>query len=181
MSHILNISTPRLRIRNLHTSDLPEFYAYRSNPEVTKYQGFDVMTMEEAKKFIEEQKDQEFGKVGEWVQYGIENLKTKKVIGDCAVKLDALENRIAEVGITISDLHQKQGYAKETLKGLLSFLFNNNICRVVETVDSENVAAVSLLRSIGFRQEAHFIENIFFKGEWASEFQFAMLKREWEG
>ncbi len=33
--------------------------------------------------------------------------------------------------------------------------------------------------NILFRLEGHFIENIFFKGKWASEFQFAMLKREW--
>jgi RimJ/RimL family protein N-acetyltransferase len=26
----------------------------------------------------------------------------------------------------------------------------------------------------------HFIENIFFKGKWGSEFQYAMLKREWD-
>ena len=36
------------------------------------------------------------------------------------------------------------------------------------------------MQSIGFRQEGHFIENIFFKGKWGSEFQYAMLKREWD-
>jgi RimJ/RimL family protein N-acetyltransferase len=33
---------------------------------------------------------------------------------------------------------------------------------------------------VGFKQEGHFIENVFFKGKWASEFQFAYLKREWD-
>ncbi|WP_279635550.1 hypothetical protein [Corallococcus carmarthensis] len=27
--------------------------------------------------------------------------------------------------------------------------------------------------------EGHFIENIFFKGAWGDEFQYAMLAREW--
>ena len=29
------------------------------------------------------------------------------------------------------------------------------------------------------RREAHFHENVFFKGAWGSEFLFAMLEREW--
>jgi RimJ/RimL family protein N-acetyltransferase len=29
------------------------------------------------------------------------------------------------------------------------------------------------------REEGHFIENIWFKGKWGSEYQFAILEREW--
>jgi len=177
----LNIQTPRLNIRHLKSSDLKDFHIYRSNPDVTKYQGFDVMTIEQAQEFIDDNATKYFGKAGEWVQYGIENTKTGQLIGDCAIKLDEYDTRIAEVGITISHLEQKKGYAKEVLMGILTFLFDNNeIHRVVEIVDTENIASINLLKSIGFRQEGHFIENIFFKGKWGSEFQYAMLKREWD-
>jgi [ribosomal protein S5]-alanine N-acetyltransferase len=46
-------------------SDLSDFYIYRSNPEVTKYQGFDVMTIEQAEKFIKDNSEKHFGKAGE--------------------------------------------------------------------------------------------------------------------
>lgn len=178
---ILNIRTSRLNIRHLVLSDLSDFYVYRSNPEVTKYQGFDVMTMSQAQQFIEENSAKYFGKPGEWVQYGIENRASGQLIGDCAIKLDLHDTRIAEIGITISHLQQKRGFAKECLMGILSFLFDEKqIHRVVEIVDAENIASINLLKSTGFRQEGHFIENIFFKGKWGSEFQFAMLKREWD-
>ena len=177
----LNITTERLFIRNLKLDDLNDFHLYRSNPEVTKYQGFDVMTIEQADQFIRKQKDKQFGRPGEWVQYGIENKSTQKIVGDCAVKLNQVDNRIAEIGITISHIEQKKGYAKEALSGILAFLFDTqNIQRVVEIVDAENIASINLLKSLGFRQEGHFIENIFFKGKWGSEFQYAMLKREWD-
>ncbi|WP_412476224.1 GNAT family N-acetyltransferase [Flavobacterium sp. TBRC 19031] len=177
----LNIQTKRLKIRHLELSDLSDFYLYRSNPEVTKYQGFDVMTLEQAKIFIAENSTKHFGIEGEWVQYGIENIDTKQLIGDCAIKLDSYDKRIAEIGITISHLEQRKGFAKEVLQGILTFLFETKeIHRVVEIVDVENIASINLLKSIGFRQEGHFIENIFFKGKWGSEFQYAMLKREWE-
>lgn len=178
---ILKINTPRLYIRNLKLTDLNDFHIYRSNPEVTKYQGFDIMTIKQAEVFIKEQIDKEFGQTGEWVQYGIESIATGKIIGDCAIKLDNDDGRIAEIGITISHLYQRNGYAKEALLGILTFLFNSqDIRRVVEIVDTENIASINLLKSIGFKREGHFIENIFFKWNWGSEFQYAMLKREWD-
>ena len=177
----INIQTTRLNIRHLKLSDLTDFHLYRSNPEVTKYQGFDVMTIEQAKQFINDNSTKHFGNAGEWVQYGIENIETRQLIGDCAIKLDQYDTRIAEIGITISNLEQKKGFAKEVLLGILTFLFDNKeIHRVVEIVDAENIASINLLKSTGFKQEGHFIENIFFKGKWGSEFQYAMLKREWD-
>ena len=178
---IINIQTARLTIRHLELSDLSNFHIYRSNPEVTKYQGFDVMTIEQAEQFINDNSTKHFGNAGEWVQYGIENIETRQLIGDCAIKLDQYDTRIAEIGITISNLEQKKGFAKEVLLGILIFLFDKKeIHRVVEIVDAENIASINLIKSIGFKQEGHFIENIFFKGKWGSEFQYAMLKREWD-
>jgi [ribosomal protein S5]-alanine N-acetyltransferase len=176
----LTIHTERLQIRNLKISDLADFHFYRSNPDVTKYQGFDVFTPEQSAEFIHGQADKEFGYAGEWVQYGIENKKTGKIIGDCAIKLDQYDNRIAEIGITISHIEQNKGYARETLVGILNYLFEiDGFHRVTEKVDVENVASIQLLKSVGFKQEGYFKENIFFKGKWGSEYQYAMLRKEW--
>lgn len=177
----MNINSPRLLIRNLQSSDIEDFLFYRSNPEVTKYQTFEPMDLEGAKSFIESQKDKTFGKLGEWVQYALENKNTKKIIGDCAIKLDLHDSRIAEVGITISHLEQNKGYAKEAFSAVLNFLFSiKDFHRVVEIVDAENEASIKLLESLGFKKEGLFVENIFFKGKWGSEFQYAMLKKDWE-
>jgi ribosomal-protein-alanine N-acetyltransferase len=110
---ILNLTTPRLNIRNLQITDLSDFHVYRSNPETTKYQGLDVMDIEQAADFIKENSTKHFGKAGEWIQYGIENRKTGKLIGDCAIKLDQREIRFAEIGITISRLNRTKGMQKK--------------------------------------------------------------------
>lgn len=176
----LSINTNRLLIRNLSLNDLDHFYNYRSNPEVTRFQGFDVMTKEQCSDFIKTQENKRFGKPGEWVQYAIEEKESAQLIGDCAIRLDSSDARLAEIGITISHLHQQKGYGKEVMTGILNMLFASEaIHRVTEIVDAENIASINLLKSLGFRQEGHFIENIFFKGKWGSEFQFAMLAREW--
>ena len=112
MSDKIIVKTTRLTIRNLRPEDLPEFFSYRSNPEVTKFQGFDVMTLKESEEFIESMNRKFFGSPGEWVQYGIENNESKKLIGDCAIRLLEDDHDVAEIGITISHLHQKNGFAK---------------------------------------------------------------------
>jgi [ribosomal protein S5]-alanine N-acetyltransferase len=173
--------TPRLKIRNLRDTDLEAFHQYRSNPQVTKYQGFDTFDFDQARVFIKAHSDRLRIVPGEWVQFGIENINTRQLVGDCALYLQMADSRIAEIGITISHLHQRKGYAKEAMQGLINFLFREKgIHRIVETVDAENIASIQMLKSLCFRQEAHFIESIFFKGKWGSEYQFAMLKKEWE-
>lgn len=177
----MNIETGRLLIRELVPKDADDFFIYRSNPEVTKYQGFDVMNKEEVYAFIDTNATRTFAKPGEWKQFAIENKMIRRVIGDCAIKLDEKDPKIAEIGITISHHEQKKGYAKEAMLGILGFLFDDlNIQKVLETVDTENTASIELLKSVGFTQVGHFIDNIVFKGKLGSEFQFAMLHSEWQ-
>jgi RimJ/RimL family protein N-acetyltransferase len=38
---------------------------------------------------------------------------------------------------------------------------------------------VKLARRLGMRQEARLVHNEFFKGEWSTEVDFAMLTEEW--
>jgi len=90
----LTIQTSRLKIRPLCLADLADFHVYRSNPEVTKYQGFEVMNLEEAEAFIQSNPKGGEEKVGDWVQYGIEKNSTGQLIGDC-VHLN-LESSIPE-------------------------------------------------------------------------------------
>jgi len=52
--------------------------------------------------------------------------------------------------------------------------------RASAVTDAENRAAAALFRRLGFRQEAHFVEHVWFKGAWGSEYLFALLGREWQ-
>lgn len=175
------IDTPRLKIRPLTMDDIVNFYSYHSQPEVVRFQGFGVMDLEQAKTFIASLPELPLGQTTEWMQYGIELKASGRLIGDCAIQLTGGEWEQAELGITLSQQFQNQGIAQESIRAWLKFLFEErHTHRVVCITDIRNIACVQLLRRCGFRQEGQFIENVFFKGQWASEYLFAMLRKEWQ-
>ena len=94
--------------------------------------------------------------------------------------MDQTEPRQAEVGFTLAPAHQGKGYGTEALRALLGYAFGTlELHRVVAVTDALNEPAAALLERVGMRREAHFLENVFFKGAWGSELLFAMLDREW--
>ncbi|MGH9391862.1 MAG: GNAT family N-acetyltransferase [Vicinamibacteria bacterium] len=44
---------------------------------------------------------------------------------------------------------------------------------------AENVPAWTLLEQLGMRREGHLRESLWFKGRWADEYLYAILRRDW--
>ncbi len=51
--------------------------------------------------------------------------------------------------------------------------------RVWAQLDPRNAASARVCERLGMRQEAHFREDIWFKGEWGSTDVYAILASEW--
>src|SRR2546421_12612453 len=98
---MFQLTSERLIIRNLQKNDLEHFYAYRKEPEVARYQGFNAYNLQEAKDFIESQIANQFGHSGNWQQFGIVLKKEQILIGDCALRLFDTVHKSAEMGCTI--------------------------------------------------------------------------------
>ena len=181
--HMLILETPRLILRPFQDSDLEPFVAYRSDPEVARYQGWEApYSVESAREFIAEMKHKQPAVQGEWYQLAVELKQGAPLIGDCAFHILAHDARQAEIGCTLARQHQRQGYAFEAVTRLLDYLFRDlGLHRVIASCDVDNLASVRLLERVGMRREAHCVENIWFKGAWGSEYLYALLQREWAG
>jgi RimJ/RimL family protein N-acetyltransferase len=176
-----HLTTARLRLRRLHRDDAESLCAYRSLPEVAQYQSWDSFGPDDAARLIESQLAAEFDAPGTWFQLAIVEAATDTVIGDCGLHCRKEDSRQMEIGITLSPQHQGRRYAGEAVECLLGYLFGSlDKHRVFASTDVLNRPAVALFQRLGFRQEAHFVEHLWFKGQWGSEYVFAMLKREWE-
>ncbi len=167
-------------LRELRPDDAETIFAYRSHPDVARYQSWEPASADEVRMFVARQSHAQPFAPGSWHQLGIALRSTDTLIGDCGVHVLADEPRQAELGITVAAEHQRRGYASEALRALLAVLFGERgMHRVYGSVDPRNGASIALLHRAGFRQEAHLRESLWFKGEWTDDLIFAMLRREW--
>jgi RimJ/RimL family protein N-acetyltransferase len=176
------LETTRLILRRFTDADLEPFLAYRSDPEIARYQGWsEPYTPQMAREFVEEMKNRQPCQPGEWFQWAIELRATGEMIGDLAFYLLSHDTNQAEIGATLARKYHSLGYAREAVQRLLEYLFNElGLHRVCANCDPENTPAWQLLERLGFRREAHFIENLLFKGRYADEYWYAILRREWQ-
>jgi RimJ/RimL family protein N-acetyltransferase len=179
------LETPRLILRKFRASDVDAFAKYRSDPDVARFQGWAAdrpideaaYSRREAKDFIDKQTRTRPGIPGSWFQFAIE-LKSEKVLaGDCALKVDRLEPRIAEIGYTLASDHQGQGIASEAVRAMINYAFQRlSVRRIIAITDCRNVRSIALLERLGFMREGRMRQSIWCRGEWADEFLFGLLR-----
>lgn len=175
------LRTARLRLRAMADEDLPAFVAYRRDPEVARYQSWDdTFSSEDAQALFAGKRGIAIGTPGAWTQVAIEEAASGTLLGDCALHVKADDPRQAEIGFTLARGHQGKGYAAEAVAAVLEYAFGTlGLHRVTAVTDARNAAAARLLQRVGMRREGHYLQNVWFKGEWGDEFSFAILRDEW--
>jgi RimJ/RimL family protein N-acetyltransferase len=179
---MIEIETERLLLRPFLEEDLEGFVAYRSDPEVARYQGWDAAySTDDARSFLDAQRGVLFGQPGGWLQLAILDRDAGTLYGDCAVRVLADQPETAEIGVTLAPTSQGKGFATEALMALLRELFEKRrFHRVFAETDDRNAAVARLFERLGFRCEARLIEADWFKGEWSTLRIYAILSREWK-
>jgi RimJ/RimL family protein N-acetyltransferase len=148
-------ATERLRLRPLHASDLEAFVAYRSDPDVARYQSWDpTYTMTDAEALLAAQAAVAFGTPGAWVQVAALDRASGELVGDCAVHVLPDQPATAEVGVTLAPARQGSGLATEALGAIVSILFEvHHMHRIFGQADDRNTAVQNLFGRLGFRCE----------------------------
>ena len=174
----LPVVTERLVIRRFAVADVAAVAAYRSDPEVARYQSWDAPVPEaSARQLVAEFAAAEEGAPG-WFQYAVELRDGGVLAGDVGLCLD--ENRMqAELGFTLARAHQGRGYATEAARCVLDRAFGAGLRRVSAECDARNTASARLLERLGFRREGHRRRHTWLKGEWTDDLLFGLLAEEW--
>lgn len=174
--------TERLVLRPLALDDAPAFAAYRSDPDVARYQSWDTTySPADAERLIASHQGVELGRPGPWVQLAAVDRASGALCGDCAVRVATDRPLTAEVGVTFAPAKQGSGLATEALGAVVTRLFERHeIHRVYAQADDRNLPVHRLLERLGFRCEARLVEADRFKGEWATLRIYAILRREWK-
>jgi RimJ/RimL family protein N-acetyltransferase len=179
------IVTQRLILRPFLLDDLDDLYAIQSRPDVTKYLYWSPRTRDEVREVLARKvgqtglSRQDDALVLAMTNPGKPGTKTG-VIGEVILWLRSVEHRQGEVGFVMHPDHQGHGFATEATSAVLDLAFGElGLHRVYGRTDFRNEASAALMRRLGMRQEAHFLQNEMFKGEWGDELVFALLEDEW--
>lgn len=176
----LNLQTDRLTLRQACADDAEAIRSYRARPEVARFQSWTDFGEDDARRLIDGQHGLVPDTPGTWFQLVIVDRVSWSLAGDLALHFREDDHRQVEIGINIAPSWQGMGYAVEAMARVLDYLFGD-LCkhRVVGVTDAANDAAARLFRRAGFRQEGHFLDHVWFKGRYGSEYLFALLADEW--
>ncbi|MEN9603766.1 MAG: hypothetical protein RLZZ06_1033 [Actinomycetota bacterium] len=177
----MRLETERLFLRFLESGDVDDLLEYHSHEESIRYIPWDV-------------RDRDF--VVDWLTRaatynGIEegqpglllamvDKASGKVIGQINSEMTDRENRTVDIGYVSSPNFRGRGFVHEALEAIITHLFTvEKVHRIIADIDIRNSASIKVVERLGFRREATFIENDYFKGEWCSMHLYALLSREW--
>ncbi len=175
------VRTERLLLRPLTADDTDALLAYRSRPDVCRYVPFEPMTPSVIKERLSAQWAlTELTDEGQALILGIELAATGQLLGDVVLFWHSREHQGGELGYVVNPDFGGHGYVTEAATAMLRLGFEElGLHRIIARIDERNEPSARLARRLGMRQEAHLIENEWFKGDWSNEFQFAMLASEW--
>jgi len=164
-----------VRLRRLAASDLAAFQAYRTDPEVGRWQGWTPLTDEDALAFLNEMAAIPWFQPGQWTQLGIADDTTDELLGDIGVHLSA-DGRKAEFGFSLARAAQGRGIASAAVKAAIALVFEQTEAeRIHAQTDARNTACLRLLG----RLDATRVERIDteFRGEPCVEFRYELARR----
>ena len=146
----LPITGERVRLRALRREDLEAFHGYRSDPEVSRYQGWLPMDRDAAARFIDDMQDVRGPVPDGWIQLGFATLPGDRLAGDLGLHLDA-DGTTATIGYSCAREFQRQGLATEAVRLLVRAVFDHTACtRVLAMTDARNLPSERLLIGLGF-------------------------------
>lgn len=151
------IHTEHLTLRRYRNSDLPDLYAYLSDPEVVKFEPYRPMTEAEAAAALAV-------RMADEAYIAVELREEHRLIGN--LYWAKREGGSRELGFVFHRDYWGKGYAKEACAALLRQSAIGHIPRVEARCDVKNEASWHLLEALGFTREKLLPHDTYF---WTDE------------
>jgi RimJ/RimL family protein N-acetyltransferase len=174
------IETERLLLRPFEERDLEHLLRIQTDPELTRWVPWPVRGPDEVEASLRlKMAATDLKADAGGVALAAVTREGRQFVADVTLH-SPNEHGGAELGFMVLPEHHGQGYATEAARAMLALAFDGaGLHRVTARVEPRNEASWRVLERIGMRREAHFVENEWVKGEWQSEYAYAILAREW--
>jgi RimJ/RimL family protein N-acetyltransferase len=162
-------------------SDVDAIHSYQSREDVCRYGPHEPRDRETvAEKVAQHAQATTLAAKGDYWQLALERRGVPGVIGDLYFTIHSVDDATGEIGWTLHPDQHGTGYVTEAATALLRIAFEEvDLHRVMAQLDPRNTASIALCKRLGMREEAYFVEDLWFKGGWADTGVYAILDREW--
>ena len=150
------IRTARLVLRRSGPEDAAIIAAYRADPEVNQYQGWDRTDEESIRQQIEEMAERAPGEPG-WVQLSLEERESGRLIGDVGLSPADDVPGAVKIGYTLAPPYQGRGYATEAVRALIGYAFDALGAELVQAYAlAKNRPSIRLMERVGMHLTGRF-------------------------
>lgn len=164
-----------MSLRRLSPDDLPAFQAYRHDPEVGRWQGWQPLSDAQAMAFLSEMASAPLFVPGTWSQLGIAADATGPLLGDIGIHISE-DGHEAEFGFSLARAAQGRGLASAAVREALSLVFAQTaVQRIHAQTDRRNLACLRLLERLGATKLDEIATE--FRGEPCVELRYELAAR----
>ncbi|MFZ1290164.1 MAG: GNAT family N-acetyltransferase [Melioribacteraceae bacterium] len=173
-----NIETENLLLESFIIQDAMELFNIRSDYRVTKYLDRDKhKTIDESKKMIQEIINSYEKKTG--INWIIREKKSSEVVGYIGYWRLIRESVRAEIGYALKPEYWGKGYMSEIFPKVIEFGFKDfGLHSIMGNVNPKNEKSIKVLEKFGFKKEAHFREDYFYKGKYLDSVIYCLLETD---
>jgi RimJ/RimL family protein N-acetyltransferase len=144
--------TERLLLRRSLPEDAEAISAYRSDPEVHRYQGWERTDPQSIRGEIGEMTGRAPGEPDGWVQLSVLEREGGRLVGDVGLSRAEGEPGVIKVGYTMARAFQGAGYGTEAVGALVDYVFDVLGADVVRAyADQENIPSIRVAEKVGMR------------------------------
>lgn len=181
MSDFPSLTTQRLKLREITTTDAPQLLAIHGDAQAMRWFGTDPMTdMTQADKLVE--------MFAAWrklpnpgLRWGIALHGGEEMIGTCGLFKWNRGWRCCTLGYELSRHAWGQGYMREALSVALDWGFEHMALNRIEAqVHPDNAASLKSVQALGFAYEGRIRQAGFWLGQFHDLLQYGLLRDDYQ-
>ncbi|MFD1448456.1 GNAT family N-acetyltransferase [Oceanobacillus profundus] len=179
-SDLPKIETERLILRKITKQDVPDMYAYCSDPEVTRFVTWNPhQSLADTEAFVEFiLKNYKKKSLAPW---GMEYKKTGKIIGTVDLASWNPTHQSAEIAYCIHQDYWGCGLTTEAAKSVTAFGFSNmDLIRIQARCFVANIGSERVMEKLGMTFEGIIRKGMLVKGKHEDLKLYSILKEEFE-